>query len=107
MAQMWHMPDWALEQQRQNDPEAVRAYFHSAWPDLSRVPDQLRVPSLLMCGTKDEVCHPMRWAGRSEYSRFVKLDGEDHVTSFLSARARTTYRDVLRDLDIHGAGSPT
>lgn len=107
MAQMWRMPDWALEQQRRNDPEAVLAYFQSAWPDLSHVPDQLRLPSLLMCGAEDEVCDAMQRAARSERTRFVKLEGEDHVTSFLSARARTTYRDFLRDLDVHGAGTPT
>jgi pimeloyl-ACP methyl ester carboxylesterase len=107
MSQMWQMPDWALEQQRRNDREAVLAYFRSSWPDLSHVPDQLRVPSLLMCGTKDEVRDAMHQAARSEESHFVELEGEDHVTSFLSARARTTYRDFLQDLDVHGAGIPT
>lgn len=107
MSQMWQMPDWALDQQRQNDPEAILAYFHSAWPDLSHVPDQLRVPSLLMCGSEDEVWDAMARAARKGRSAFVSLDDEDHVTSFLSARARTAYRDFLRDLPVHGAAAST
>ncbi len=107
MSQMWQMPDWALEQQRQNDPEAILAYFRSAWPDLSHVPDQLGVPSLLMCGSEDEVWDAMARAARKGHSAFLSLDGEDHVTGFLSARARTAYRDFLRDLPAHGAEPST
>ena len=98
MSEMWQMPDWALDQQRQNDPEAILAYFRSVWPDLAHVPDQLRVPSLLMCGSKDVVWDAMARAAQKGRSTFVSLDDEDHVTSFLSARARTAYRDFLRDL---------
>lgn len=91
MSQRWQMPDWALDQQRQNDPEAILAYFHSAWPDLSHVPAQLRVPSLLMCGSEDEVCEAMSRAAQRGRAAFISLDHEDHVTSFLSVRARTAY----------------
>jgi len=107
MSQMWQMPDWALDQQRQNDPEAILAYFHSAWPDLSHVPDQLQVPSLLMCGSKDEVWDAIARAARKGRSAFVSLDDEDHVTSFLSPRARTAYRNFLRDLPVHGTAAST
>lgn len=98
MSQMWQMPGWALDQQRQNDPEAILAYFHSSWPDLSHVPAQLRVPSLLMCGSEDEVCEAMARAAQRGHSAFMSLDDEDHVTSFLSVRARTAYQDFLRDV---------
>lgn len=98
MSQMWQMPGWALEQQRQNDPDAILAYFRSEWPDLSHVPGQLRVPSLLMCGSEDEVCEAMARAAQRGRSAFMSLDDEDHVTSFLSVRARTAYQDFLRDL---------
>ncbi|MGI8632819.1 MAG: alpha/beta fold hydrolase [Solirubrobacterales bacterium] len=103
MSQMWQMPEWALDQQRQNDPEAVLAYFHAAWPDLSHVPGQLRVPSLLMCGSEDEVCDAMTRAAERGRSVFVSLDDEDHMTSFLSDRARTVCGGFLRDVLVHGA----
>lgn len=107
MSQMWQMPDWALDQQRQNDPEAILAYFNSAWPDLSHVPYQLRVPSLLMCGSEDEVWNAMARAARKGRSAFVSLDDEDHVTSFLSARARKAYRDFIRNLPVLDAAAST
>lgn len=100
MSQMWDMPDWALEQQRQNDPRAVLAYFQSSWPDLSHVPDELSMPSLLMCGTNDEVHDAMARAARRGNAEFVGLDGEDHMTTFLSAEARTAYCDFLAP--VHG-----
>lgn len=103
MSQMWQMPDWALDQQRQNDPAAILAYFRSVWPDLAHVPDQLRVPSLLMCGSKDVVRDAMARAAQKGRSIFVSLSGEDHVTSFLSPRSRTAYQDFLRNLPVHGA----
>lgn len=100
MSQMWDMPDWALEQQRRNDPRAVLAYFRSSWPDLSHVPDELSMPSLLMCGTDDEVQDPMARAARRGNAEFVGLDGEDHMATFLSVAARTAYRDFLAH--VHG-----
>lgn len=98
MSQMWEMPDWALEQQRQNDPRAVLAYFQSSWPDLSHVPDELNIPALFICGTNDEVHDAMARAAHRAKAEFVVLDGEDHVTTFLSAEARTIYRDFLDHL---------
>lgn len=98
MSQMWEMPDWALEQQRQNDPRAVLAYFQSSWPDLSHVPGELSIPSLLICGTNDGVHDAMARAARRGNAEFVGLEGEDHVTTFLSAEARAAYRDFLARL---------
>lgn len=96
MAQMWEMPDWALDQQRRNDPEALIAYFQSQWPDLSHVPNELKVPSLLICGTDDEVYDAMVRAANDGNLTFAPLEGADHMASFLSAQARRVYRDFLR-----------
>lgn len=95
MSQMWEMPGWALDQQRANDARAIRAYFQSTWPDLSHVPEELSVPCLLICGTQDEVHAAMARAARRGSATFVGLDGEDHVTTFLSDQARAVYRDFL------------
>lgn len=103
MAQMWDMPDWALEQQRKNEPGPLLAYLSSAWPDLAHVPNELRVPTLLMCGTDEGVYESMARTARREELAFVGLDGEDHMTSFLSVRAREAYRDFLRETQVDGA----
>ena len=96
MCQMWEMPDWALEQQRRNDPEALLAYFQSQWPDLSHVPKELKVPSVLICGTNDDVYEAMTIAARDGGTEFVALEGADHMESFLSVAARRSYQDFLR-----------
>lgn len=98
MSQMWDMPAWALEQQRNNEPGPLSAYLRSAWPDLSHVPNELRVPSLLMCGTDEGVYESMARAAQRGGLAFVGLDGKDHMTAFLSAQARTAYHDFLAHL---------
>lgn len=96
MADMWDMPDWALDQQRANAPEALLAYFQSTWPDLSHVPAELRVPALLICGSEDGVYDAMaRAAGRGDLE-LATLDGADHMASFVSDQARHAYLDFLR-----------
>jgi pimeloyl-ACP methyl ester carboxylesterase len=60
MSQMWEMPEWALDQQRRIDPEAQFATFQ-AWPDLSPVPAELRVP---LAQTISRSC---RWTGRTTW----------------------------------------
>lgn len=95
MSQMWEMPDWALDQQRRNDPEALLAYFQSRWPNLSHVPKELKVPSLLICGTNDEVYDAMVSAAREGSLELTALEDADHMTSFLSVQAREAYRDFL------------
>lgn len=97
MSQMWQMPQWALEQQRRNDPEAQLAYFQAVWPDMSQVPARLRVPSLLICGTEDVTFDAMARAAREGSLPFVSLDGADHMDGFLSDRARRAYQRFLRD----------
>lgn len=96
MADMWDMPDWALDQQRGNDPEALLAYFQSRWPDLSHVPAELYVPALLICGSEDGVYDAMARAARQGDLELATLDGADHMASFLSAHARRAYLDFLR-----------
>ena len=96
MSQMWEMPEWALDQQRRNDPEAQLAYFQAAWPDLSQVPAELRVPSLLICGTEDSTYDAMVRAARTGNLTLVSLDGADHMSSFLSEQAREAYLRFLR-----------
>ena len=98
MSQMWQMPDWALDQQRRNNSEAQLAYFQAVWPDLSEVPTELRVPSLLICGTEDAVQDAMVRAARAGHLTLVTLDGADHMASFLSERARQAYQRFLRDV---------
>jgi len=98
MSQMWQMPDWALDQQRRNNSEAQLAYFQAVWPDLSEVPTELRVPSLLICGTEDPVQDAMVRAARAGHLTLVTLDGADHMASFLSERARQAYQRFLRDV---------
>jgi len=98
LSQMWQMPDWALDQQRRNNSEAQLAYFQAAWPDLSEVPAELRVPSLLICGTEDAVQDAMVRAARAGHLTLVTLDGADHMASFLSERARQAYQRFLRDV---------
>lgn len=98
MSQMWDMPEWALDQQRRNDPEAQRAYFQAAWPDLSQVPAELRVPSLLICGTEDATYDAMVRAARTGNLSPVPLEGADHMSSFLSEQAREAYLRFLREV---------
>ena len=95
MSDMWEMPDWALDQQRRNDPEALSAHFQSRWPDLSHVPAELRVPALLMCGSEDEVCDAMARAARQGDLELATLGGADHMGSFLSDHACRTYLEFL------------
>lgn len=99
MSQMWEMPDWALEQQRHNDPAALLAYFQSSWPDLSHVPKELKVPSMLICGTNDEVYEAMVIAARDGGIEFAAIDGADHMASFLSGEARRRYQSFLRHVN--------
>jgi pimeloyl-ACP methyl ester carboxylesterase len=105
MAQMWEMPDWALDQQRRNDPDALVAYFQSQWPDLSHVPGALETPSLLMCGTDDEVYDAMVSAADDGDLMFAPIEGADHMASFLSVQTRSSYRDFLRQV-AWNLGSP-
>lgn len=102
MAQMWEMPEWALEQQRRGDPAALAGYFRAAWPDLSHVPAELHVPALLICGTDDVTFDAMAHAARDGDLALVELDGADHMASFLSDRARQAYVRFLAGL---GGGS--
>lgn len=95
LSQMWEVPGWAADTYRDNDPDALLAYFRSSWPDLSDVPDGLEVPTLLMCGTEDEVHDAMVRAARRADIDLVELPGEDHMSSFLSGEAREAYRDFL------------
>jgi len=96
MSQMWEMPQWALDQQRRNDPEAQFAYFQAVWPDLSQVPAGVRVPSLLICGTEDTTYDAMARAARTGDLTLVSLDGADHMASFLSEEAREAHLRFLR-----------
>lgn len=98
MSQMWAMPEWSLEQQRQNDPEPLLAYFQSEWPDLSHVPNELKVPSLLMCGTDDEMHDGMVSAAHDGALQFAPVEEADHMGGFLNAQARETYREFLRQI---------
>lgn len=95
MADMWDMPDWALDQQLGNDPEALLAYFQATWPDLSHVPVELRVPALLICGSEDAVYDAMARAVHQGDLELATVDGADHMASFLSDRARHAYLDFL------------
>jgi len=95
MSQMWQMPEWALDQQRRNDPTAQLAYFQATWPDLSQIPAELRVPSLLICGADDTTYDAMARAATSGDLALVSLDGADHMASFLSAQAREAYLRFL------------
>lgn len=79
MSQMWQMPQWALDQQRRNDPRAQLAYFQAVSPDMSEVPTGLRVPSLLICGTEDVTFDAMVRAARVGSLTLVSLDGADHM----------------------------
>lgn len=98
MSQMWEMPEWALDQQRRNDSEAQLAYFQSVWPDMSHVPTELRVPSLLICGTEDVTFDSMERAACTGDLTLVSLDGADHMASFLSGQALQAYLRFLRDV---------
>lgn len=98
LSQMWDVPDWLGELYRQNDIEALLAYFRSSWPDLSQVPAQLQVPTLLMCGDQDEVYEGMTEAAARAGVGLVTLEGADHVGGFTHENARQAYRDFLADV---------
>lgn len=96
LAQMWNVPEWAMGQYRDNDPQALLGYFRSPWPDLSHVPGDLETPTLLMCGSDDEVIEAMRRAAANTGTELVELEGEDHMTSVLSEEAIQAYLDFMR-----------
>ncbi|MDX1657556.1 MAG: alpha/beta hydrolase [Nitriliruptorales bacterium] len=99
LSQMWDVPAWALEQYRQNDPQALLAYFQSDWPDLSHVPDQLEAPSLLVCGDDDEVYDAMaRAAMGRDHLGLITLEGHDHMSSLTSTQAQGAYEEFLNEV---------
>ena len=98
LSQMWEVPGWMADQYRQNDPEALLAYFRSSWPDLSDVPAQLAVPALLMCGDQDEVYEGVVEAASRAGGALVTLEGADHVSSLTSEQARHAYVDFLQEV---------
>ncbi|MDX1659953.1 MAG: alpha/beta hydrolase [Nitriliruptorales bacterium] len=98
LSQMWDVPDWLGELYRQNDVEALLAYFRSTWPDLSHVPEQLDVPTLLLCGERDEVYEGMTETAAQAGVDLVTLEAADHVSSLTHDGALSAYRDFLTDV---------
>ena len=82
LGSMWDVPESFVSTLQRNDPDVLRAYFRSTWPDLGAVTAKIEAPSLFFVGERDAVRDAVERAAReTEDALFLDVPDADHLSA--------------------------